>query len=238
MNAIILAAGWGSRLGGISNSIPKALLPLGRRRVLDIILRELDRPEIHTVNISHASRWSSAFRSWKENCMVRKYVKLHANGVLDIKNRIGSVGDLGLVIRRTSSRTPIFVCCGDNIFRFKDLSGEGSAITIRRFDGLSDSLKKSGFGRVSVRDGLVDKVTKVVGDHVFAGPFYLDEQAQEFLLEYCENSRKAGVLPDDLGDFISCLAMKQQVRVVLDEDKFLDIGTEAGLNEAREFYRK
>ncbi|MDZ7315612.1 MAG: nucleotidyltransferase family protein [candidate division KSB1 bacterium] len=42
MRAMILAAGYGKRLAPLTNSIPKALVPIGGRPLLEIVLRRLE----------------------------------------------------------------------------------------------------------------------------------------------------------------------------------------------------
>ena len=63
MKALILAAGYATRLRPLTDDVPKMLLPLAERPMLDYLvdrLREVD--DIETVHLVTNARFAGAFR--------------------------------------------------------------------------------------------------------------------------------------------------------------------------------
>jgi NDP-sugar pyrophosphorylase family protein len=52
MKSIVLCAGYGTRLGDLTTSIPKAMLPIGKRPLLEYILRNLKRHNFSEIVIN------------------------------------------------------------------------------------------------------------------------------------------------------------------------------------------
>ena len=65
MKALILAAGYATRLRPLTDEIPKMLLPLAERPMLDYLvdrLREVD--ELDAIHLVTNARFAEAFRDW------------------------------------------------------------------------------------------------------------------------------------------------------------------------------
>jgi len=76
LNALILAAGFGERLGPITDHIPKPLLPICGKPIIDSVLDRISSlsPEITCINTHHRSE---LFENWKRNrtthCNIRLF---------------------------------------------------------------------------------------------------------------------------------------------------------------------
>ena len=116
MKAVILAAGYATRLRPLTDDRPKQLLPVGRRPLLDWILdrvRELD--DVDAVHLVTNSRFAAMFTDWAEP----HGVVVHDDGTRSNDDRLGAVGDLKLVIDDAQlAEEEVLVLAGDNLFEF------------------------------------------------------------------------------------------------------------------------
>lgn len=116
MRAVILAAGYATRLRPLTESVPKQLLPVGGRPLLDWILervRELE--EVDGVHLVTNSRFAPDFARWAEP----NDVVVHDDGTTSNDDRLGAVGDLRLVVEQAGlAGEELLVLAGDNLFEF------------------------------------------------------------------------------------------------------------------------
>src|SRR5205807_9572397 len=93
MRALILAAGYATRLRPLTDTLPKQLLPVGGRPMVDWILdklRETSADEIHLVT---NARFADDFRRWADG----KEVQVHDDGTTTNEDRLGAIGDSQVV---------------------------------------------------------------------------------------------------------------------------------------------
>ena len=115
MKALILAAGYATRLRPLTDSFPKMLLPLAERPMLDYLLdriREVDGlDEIHLVT---NARFAQAFRDWAP-----EDVTVHDDGTTSNEDRLGAIGDIAFTIERAGLHgEDLFVVAGDNLIGY------------------------------------------------------------------------------------------------------------------------
>ena len=94
LGAVVLAAGFGTRLAPLTDRTPKPLLEVGARPVASHLverLRELDAdlPIIVVVNGRHPEAWAA----WVDE--TAGHLTLVSNGVIDEHERLGAIADLG-----------------------------------------------------------------------------------------------------------------------------------------------
>jgi len=119
--AILLCAGYGTRMGALTAETPKPLLPLGGKPVLDYLLEQLlELDDLAAIHIASNAHYADPFRTWAVGWRQRTDCQLvvHDNGSTTAKDRLGAIGDLDLVLRKTSSPRGALVAAGDNIYRF------------------------------------------------------------------------------------------------------------------------
>jgi len=114
VQCVILAAGYATRLRPLTESLPKQLLPVGGRPLLDWVLdrvRELD--EVEEIHLVTNSRFAGEFARWAE----RQGVVVHDDGTCSNEDRLGAVGDLRLVVEAAGLEADeLIVLAGDNLF--------------------------------------------------------------------------------------------------------------------------
>lgn len=136
MKAIVLAAGYGTRLRPLTDTIAKELLPVGGRPMIDWILERIrevgDVDEVHVVTNRPKA---ASFAAWSRG----KDVVLHDDGTTSNDDRLGAIGDIAFVLERTGIDDDLLVIAGDNLFeysvaelvRFWRGKGVASAVAVR-----------------------------------------------------------------------------------------------------------
>ena len=136
MRALILAAGYATRLRPLTDTCAKELLPVGGRPIVDRILDNLvDVAEVDEVHLVTNARKAPWFHEWVDG----RDVTIHDDGTRSNDDRLGAIGDMLFVIDRVGADDDLLVIAGDNLFdfRLRDLvgfwrtKGVASAVAVR-----------------------------------------------------------------------------------------------------------
>jgi glucose-1-phosphate thymidylyltransferase len=99
MKAVILAAGYATRLAPLTDHCPKALLPLADRPALDYVVRALeDCAGLDGIVLVTNDLHHDAFRSWLHAQPRRLDVVLVNDGTRTNAERLGATGDLHVAL--------------------------------------------------------------------------------------------------------------------------------------------
>jgi glucose-1-phosphate thymidylyltransferase len=114
MRCVLLAAGYATRLRPLTDDVPKHLLPVGGRPMLDWVVgcvREVE--DVDAIHLVTNSRFAPAFSRWAEP----QGVTVHDDCTSSNDDRLGAVGDLRLVIEAAALEDEeLLVLAGDNLF--------------------------------------------------------------------------------------------------------------------------
>jgi glucose-1-phosphate thymidylyltransferase len=120
MEALILAAGYATRLGELTQHRPKPLLPVGSRPMIDYIFRQLaDMPEVSRVNVVTNEKFAAQFNDWAASHGSTMAISIVNDGTTSDADKLGAVGDIRLVIDRNQIDDDLLVVAGDNLFDFR-----------------------------------------------------------------------------------------------------------------------
>jgi glucose-1-phosphate thymidylyltransferase len=137
MKALILAAGYATRLYPLTQTVAKPLLPLAGRPMLDYLLdriRAVD--EIDEVHVVTNHKFAESFRGWSQS---RDGIVVHDDGTLSDEDRLGAIGDIGFVVEAAGlAGDDLLVVAGDNLFDYSlagfvswwRAKGEASAVVL------------------------------------------------------------------------------------------------------------
>jgi glucose-1-phosphate thymidylyltransferase len=240
LKAVVLAAGYATRLSPLTDSSPKMLLPLAGRPMLDYLLeriREVD--EVDEIHLVTNAQFAPAFSDWAP-----ADVTIHDDGTTSNEDRLGAIGDLAFTIERAGLEgQDAFVVAGDNLIgyslpdfvRFWRLKG-GSAIALHE---VSDRELLKNYGVVEV-----DQDDRVVGfeekpaepkSNLAATAAYLYRGADlELLSEYLGE----GNPPDAPGNFAAWLHTRTPLHGYRFTGEWHDIGDLGQLLEADNLMRE
>jgi len=229
MKALILAAGYATRLRPLTDSIPKQLLPVGGRPMVDWILdkvRETSADEVHLVT---NARFATDFERWAKG----KDVRVHNDGTTSNDDRLGAIGDIQFV----GLDDDALVVAGDNLFDYSLADYEtywrakdGSCVAVLDV-GDPELAKKYGIVDVDSDDRIVGFVEKPENPPttLCATATYLYnrehvQQVQTYLAE--------GNPPDQPGNYVAWLHTRAPVYAYRFRGEWYDIGDRDQLLEA------
>lgn len=124
MQAIILAAGYATRLKERAQGRAKALMPIGEKPIINFILDELASvKEIQTVHVVSNHKYIAQFATWRSLAVCKpEYAKLDIkvwdDGTVSNADRLGAIGDMQYIIEKAGIDDDLFVAAGDNLFMF------------------------------------------------------------------------------------------------------------------------
>ena len=116
MKAVILAAGYATRLYPLTLNRPKALLDVAGRPMVEHLLEALGGMDgLDGIYLVTNSKFADAFREWAAGWEGAD-VQIVDDGTVDEESKLGAIGDLDLTIREAGIDDDLIVLAGDNLF--------------------------------------------------------------------------------------------------------------------------
>jgi glucose-1-phosphate thymidylyltransferase len=117
MKAVVLAAGYATRLYPLTRDRPKPLLEVGGRPILERLLQHFDAvEELDRVYVVTNGKFAERFREFASGWEGRLEISVVDDGTTSDETKLGAIGDLELVIRREGVEDDLVVAAGDSIF--------------------------------------------------------------------------------------------------------------------------
>ena len=236
MKALILAAGYATRLRPLTDTWAKELLPVGGRPIIDSIVASIRAvPDVATIHVVTNARKAPAFREWAEG----QSVIVHDDGTTSNDDRLGAIGDIQFVVREAGLDDDVLVIAGDNLFDFaltdlvalrRGKEPAGSALAIRDVGSLGLA-RRYGIVELDANDRIVSFVEKPDDPQstLAATAAYLYARAH---LRLVESYLDEGNSHDQPGRFIAWLQAREPVYGWRSGGEWYDIGDHAQLLEA------
>ncbi len=248
MIAVLLCAGYGTRLGSLTRHWPKPLLPVAGRPVLDYLMDQLLILDgLQAIHLVTNARYFDAFSGWGTLWQKRLENRglglvLHNDGTTAAEDRLGACADLQLVLERTSVAEGFMVAAGDNIFRF-DLQPLWTAFRQGRHHRLVAlpernrvRLRQTGVPLWGVGDrvrDLVEKPDRPPSNWCCPALYFLKPSAVPRLAAFL----KTAATTDAPGHFMGYLCRREAVDAFRLKATRLDIGDAAGYRRAEHLLR-
>lgn len=244
MNAIILCAGFATRMEPLTKDFPKALLPVGGKPVIDYLIEQLlEFRRLDTIYIVTNDRFFDHFLDWGEKKspeITGLGISLHVlnDGATGPENRLGAAGDLGFALRHLTRGESAVVAAGDNIFRFplgpcwdKFIEGDKSLVLALPTDD-PKRLKRTGVLELD-EDGRVlafhEKPETPPSDLACPALYFLKSRELGLIREYLSS----GGARDEIGYFIAYIALLSGIYAIRMKGQAIDIGTIETYEKAR-----
>ena len=121
MKNIVIAAGYATRLGKLTENFPKPLLKIGENTILGRMLDDIDQiPEIdeHIIITNH--KFAAIFRQWVEGLGTKysKPITIVDDGTETNDTRLGAVCDLLFAMEKLHIDDDMLVVAADNLLFF------------------------------------------------------------------------------------------------------------------------
>lgn len=244
MQCILLAAGYATRLYPLTENMPKALLKLGDKTILDMVVDKIDEvADVENIYIVTNEKFADDFHTWSLSYKGGKKIKVLNDHTTNNDNRLGAIGDLKYVIDNEHIDDEILVMASDNIFGFSlndfvDVYREKSADmicahTIENKQELHSMgvVELDGDGRVTSFEEKPENPKSDLG----VPPFYLYRKET---LPLIEKYLREGNNPDAPGHFVPWLITQKDVYAYVFDATRIDIGTPESYYEAVELQKQ
>jgi len=120
MKALILAAGYATRLYPLTLNIPKPLLMVGKKRIIEHILDKLNLVDnLSEVFVVTNQKFYENFCDWAKKYSFKCPIKIINDKTTNNDNRLGAIADIELVIKEKNINDDLIVLGGDNLFDFE-----------------------------------------------------------------------------------------------------------------------
>jgi glucose-1-phosphate thymidylyltransferase len=247
LRALILAAGYGTRMRPLTDRIPKPLIPVADRPLIEYLLDHLERlPEVEEVAVAANASFFDQFQAWlRARPPGPKPIRVLDDGSTSNENRRGAIGDLEFALeelRWLDRPDDLLVVAGDHIFEidFGALlaafrAHDATTIGVER-ESDPEELRRCGVveldpsGRVV---GFVEKPARPKTD-ILSPPIYLYHRRD---LPLAARYLAEGNNPDAPGHFIEWLHRRTPVYAQFLGGRRHDIGSMDSYRRADEHFR-
>lgn len=238
MKALILAAGYATRLRPLTDSIPKMLLPVGGRPVLDWIFDRVGEVRgLDAVHLVTNARYAEQFDRWAGER--GDGVVVHDDGTSSNEDRLGAIGDIAFAVERGGlGGDDLLVVAGDNLIEFsldafvEFWRGKGEASALGVYDvGDRELATHYGIVELDADDrvvGLVEKPADPPSTLAATATYLYHRKHVERLDEYVVS----GGSKDAPGNFLVWLHTRAPVFGHRFDGDWVDIGNLDQLQEA------
>lgn len=227
MKAVILAGGLGMRLRPFTEAIPKPLLPIGEKAMLEIQIQNLAKFGFDEVYVAtnYKADYVRSFIGDGERLGVR--IKLSKE-----EKPLGTCGPLRLL--KEDLDEPFILMNGDILttINFKELYDFGESQTSDLTVVTTEIQTPFNFGRIESADGLITGIEEKppIVTEILAGIYFMKPS----IFQYIPEKQYFGM--DDL--IKKMLSLSTPVSRYLMREYWLDIGRLDDFNEAQEAYEK
>jgi glucose-1-phosphate thymidylyltransferase len=232
MKALILAAGYATRLRPLTDELPKQLLRVGGRPMVDWILDKLcEVPEVDEVHLVTNARFAPDFERWAAGLSTRLVPQVHDDGTRSNDDRLGAIGDIAFTLDRTRIEGDhLLAVAGDNLFDYalpelvEFWRGKGAASAVAVHDvGLLDLARQ--YGIVDVDEGwrlrgFVEKPEQPPSTLAATATYLFHREHVPLVRDYL----RAGNSPDQPGRFVAWLQEREPVYAYVFDGEWFDIG--------------
>ncbi len=245
MVALILAAGYGTRMYPLTQDTPKALLPVRGKPVLQYQVEKLSDPRVGARELVLLSnhRFAAAFEDWFKRASLRLPYRILDDGTTSDQNRLGSVGGIAFAIESLKLEEDLLVLGSDNLFTdpltdfMACARGREPAATVVVYE-LADKSLASRYGVPTVAEenrmvAFTEKPARPESGLVSTAIYFFPGKMLPRVLQYVQSSPAA----DTLGSFIQWLIPREPIFAHRLTGLWFDIGDLESYKKIQESFR-
>ena len=247
MNALILAAGYATRLYPLTLNKAKPLLEVGGKPIIERLFDNLGSLSgLRTVFVVTNDKFTNDFQNWANTYQDRNpgmQIKIINDGSKSDDDKLGAIGDINLVLTREDlTKDDLLVIAGDNLFEqaltdFVNTAKNSQATVAVHNVGNLEAMKK--YGTVTIDShGVItnfeEKPEKPKSTLAAVALYYYSREVLPLFTTYLA----AGNNPDQPGLFLQWLYTRKPVNTFEIKGRWLVIGSKETLKSANETFEK
>jgi len=153
MKALILAAGYATRLYPLTRDFPKPLLEVGRRPIINYIADKISAVgPVDEIIVVTNKKFLKDFNCWSKDFKCVKKISIVNDETSSLKDRRGAIGDMKFAVSKKKIKDDLIVIGGDNIFegslsRFVSFAAKSNGPAIGVYD-IKDRREAANYGVV------------------------------------------------------------------------------------------
>jgi glucose-1-phosphate thymidylyltransferase len=233
MDALILGAGYATRLYPLTQDRPKPLLPVGGTPILQRICEQLfDAGSFDHVHVVTNHRFADHYQRWlvdyRRHRPLPCPVTIHDDQTTTAENRLGAIGDLRFVIEKAPVLDDLLVIAGDNLIGgslapfLQNAAARGASVGLK---DLGSKERVSLYGVVETdRDGKIigfeEKPRQPKSTLIAVGLYYFPAATLSLVRTYLD----LGKSKDQPGYYVQWLHTRTPVYGHVLEGDWYDIG--------------
>jgi len=247
MKALILAAGYATRLYPLTKEYPKPLLTIGRRPLIDYILDKLNKIDrIDEIIVVTNNKFIRKFKKWSQSAVCNKRVSIIDDLTKSHADRRGAIGDMYFAITKKHLEADLLVIGGDNLFdadleEFLSFAGSKHPHpVIGAYDiGSKSRAAKYGVIKLDAKSKIIDfkeKPPRPESSLVAMCLYYFPKARIGLVKEYLKSHSSKN---DATGFYIDWLRQRDKVYAFVFRGRWYDIGQYRFYRQAnKQFLRK
>lgn len=239
MKVIIPAAGYATRLYPLTKNMPKHLLEVRGKPIIEhVINKTLELEEVDEIIIITNDKYFLNFQQWVKDYSGKVPVKIVNDGTISNDDRLGQIGDIQFAIDEAKIDDDLLIIAGDNLFNFSLRPLHKYFKTNQtNINALYDVKSKEDASQLGV--ATIDHNNKVIKFQekpkepettlISMGIYLFPKQNVSMISKYLDEGNK----PDKMGYFMEWLLANNEIYSHVYEEKWFDIGWLESLEQAR-----
>jgi glucose-1-phosphate thymidylyltransferase len=245
MKAIVLAAGYATRLRPLTNTVAKPLLPLAGRPMIDYIYDKIAGVSaVDAVHVVTNAKFASGFAAWAAAHTGPIPIHVHDDKTTNNEDRLGAIGDIRFTIEEGKlGGHDLLICAGDNLFDYSladyvqywSAKGEASCLAVYQCDDI-ELVKQYSIVEIDAHDRItsfIEKPKNPTTQLVGTATYIYHRQHIRLLEQYLAE----GNSPDQPGNLVAWLHKRAPVFAYRFSGGWFDIGNQNELLQADNLMR-
>lgn len=242
MKAVILVAGYATRLYPLTKDTPKPLLTVGGKPIIDYIVEQINKISVvDEIFVVSNHKFAAHFEEWAARKNNAKKITVLDDGTSTEETRRGAIGDIYYTITENSIDDDMVIIAGDNLFTYNleenfDYFVEkgDDCVCVKQFND-PEMIKQLGVVLLDENNRVIDfeeKPEKPKSDKASFATYFYKRETVPLFKTYLDEGNK----PDAPGNFLAWLYKRKPVYAYVMNGECYDIGTHKALAEVREIF--
>lgn len=244
MKAVILAAGYGTRLYPLTEKQAKPLLNIGGKSLIEYIIKKIiEIKEVNEIIIVSNNKFYQNFNEWREKFECVLPLKIIDDGSISDNDKLGAIKDMIFAFEQEDIIDETLVIAGDNLIEFslkkfyEEFRSKGNNINAV-YDIKNKEIVRKRHGVV-----VLDKNNKIIEFQEKPEEpkttiksiccYMFKPEIRELLKEYIQDNNS-----DATGFFLEWLIKKKDVYAYIFTESVYDIGNIESYKKANELFSK